>query len=320
MSVILFCLILFVVIVRENYLTGYSGSELLSEASLLSAGSGNEERVISSLSDGSRIVLYKSENPIHPAVEQIFGSSLDIDLDNVGLTEEEKAEIQKVFGNDCSPEIIGYLITVSVNLISSIKENNCEIKLLENKYNSCKHHSALLRRVKNCKSIEARYNSLKRKGRQELRLLKIYDKKTTECVSAISKGLIMMGKFSDSSQDGERQCTVQELFEFSCRETNLKIYSYIASAVLEKFSKAYANCKETRRCMRISKQCRCTLHTMDQLETAVNVINVQLIGAHASKVACIKYILSSNGGVDHSGITHFPNELPGLGFIENLNP
>ncbi|KAJ1614216.1 hypothetical protein OIY81_595 [Cryptosporidium canis] len=316
MGIALVVLILSVIAIRDNFPFEGPSGQLLYKASLLNVKA--EGGFISSpLGAHSSIVLERNPDSNDPAVTRVFGTSLATQFSDKGLTNEEESELNKVFRTECAPEVFSFLLVVLGEFALAFKEFTCRLKEMESDYNRCRNTRGVMRRLRNCDEIEREYSTVGRKSREARYQMKLYSGKLSTCISSISKGLLLAGKYpAFSDETTPNGCTEQNLFEHSVKLTTLKFYYELLILLLTKMNESASKCKRRRRCGRLSKWCRCMLSAHDNIETQTVTIQESIQDENEFLSGCTKFLLNTNGGINSRELQDPNVSLDLIKFVE----
>ncbi|KAH8585053.1 uncharacterized protein ELE39_001004 [Cryptosporidium sp. chipmunk genotype I] len=266
--------------------------------------------MVSPLDSNSGIILDVGSGSNDNAVLSVFGDSLSTNFSGIGLTDDEEKEMNRVFKNDCNADVFSYLIVVLSELLVTLKEYECRLKLLEKTFRACRNYGTLMRRIRKCNEVEESYRHNRRGGRDTSVQIKKFTGKASACVNAISKGLWLGGKYTDVSNEVSGvNCTEQELFDETCKLTNYKVQHKVVVAAFISASVASSKCKEKKRCRRPNRRCKCTFFAIDQIENLIVEIEGKIAEKSAFVRGCTKYLKDTNGSINNRGIQVPPQEI-----------
>lgn len=318
MSIILFCFIFSIILANKNHPIGHVGNVQLFKTSLLSTNSedGITQRLVAPLTSSSVIIVDKGAEHVSPAVASIFGDSFSINVSNKGLSTQEESELNKVISNNCAPEVMSFLLYTMTITYVSLKEHECEIKLLEKKHKRCTSGGALVKRMMNCESVRKKYNMQSRKHREDVLTLKMHAKKVSECIEEITKVRFVGERHHEySPETTQRECTLSDLFSKTHKLFCYKFFYQIASDALANLSKKSLECQTVRLCRSVSKHYRCIVASTDKLESIVRIFGDNIVGINNSVLECTKYLDSTGMQLRYQAGLVRAEETPGLDIL-----
>ncbi|EAK89126.1 hypothetical protein [Cryptosporidium parvum Iowa II] len=271
-----------------------------------------KEFLVTPLGANSAIIVDAGSGSNDNAVLTVFGDAFSTQFDEIGLSDEEKNEMSRIFSNDCNADVMSYLISVLSTLFVSLKQYECELKLLEKSYRACRGYGGLMRRIKRCNEVEEKYRQNRRGGRETLSQIKKFGEKTIQCATAISRGLWLAGKHTNvENVDSTVECTEQQLLNEQCSLTTYKVFYSVLLSALISVSVSSSKCKEKRKCRKVSRKCKCIFSTADQIEELINELEKKITDKNAFIRSCTKHLINTSGSVNTNQVRAPSEEIDG---------
>ncbi|OII70831.1 uncharacterized protein cubi_00976 [Cryptosporidium ubiquitum] len=297
MNLISFFLIFSVILVNDSYIYSKRHGQDFKAISFLKVKEEGGGFGVSKLGSDSKIIVDKGIGKNDKSVIGIFGDTFSTQFNGIGLSTKLEKEMNEIFSVECNADVFSFLINLLGKLFVHIKEIECELKILENAYKRCKGYGNIMRRIRKCVQIEEAYKGKRKVGRDSLNRLKIFGEKVSECVAGITKGLWIVGKHVEVSDEiNENECNEQKLFEEAYTLTNYKVYHQVTVTAHSLFSVSLSKCKE-KRCRKFNKKCRCILSTADQIEDLISYFEKVIIEKSSFISGCTKYLKNVHGSI-----------------------
>lgn len=300
MNLILLCLVFSVIFVKDNYISSEKYSLLLNTFSLIKV----KEEVdggfwVSKLGSNSKIIVDKGIGDNDKLVSSVFGDVFSIQFTGMGLSSEQEEEMNKIFVNECNADVFSFLIDVLSKLLVDTKKRECELKALESSYKRCRSYGSLMRRIRKCVRVEEKYRNARSHARDSLGRIISFGSKVSECVAEISKGMWIVGKHVEvSDETNENECTEKKLFDESSLLIIYKIYYQVLMVALGILSSSLSECKD--RCRRLSKKYRCLLSTIEEIEDLISSYEKVIVEKNTFISGCTKYLKNTSGSISRN--------------------